>query len=81
MDEITRVASSLQEFREKYDNDQAAMFDLLREQNKRVRSLELWQATIKGAGMAIKGMWIIATGLIGASGAVVAMFISRLLGG
>jgi hypothetical protein len=78
MDEIAKVASSLHDFREKYDNDQAAMFDLLREQNKRVQKLELWQATIKGAGMAIRGMWVVGMGLIGVAGGALVTLITQV---
>jgi len=79
-DEIAEVSLSLRELRRENNDDHAAMFDLLREQNKRVQGLEKWQATIKGAGMAIKGMWIVTTGLIGAGGAVLAMLIAQIVG-
>ncbi len=39
---------------------------LVREQNGRVKTLELWQASMRGAGHALRVGWLVAGGVLGA---------------
>lgn len=46
--------------------DVSEIKNLVKEQNGRVRTLELWQASVKGAGQALRIGWLLAGGAVGA---------------
>ena len=79
-DEIARVATSLQSLIQRNEEDHGAILDLLGKQNDRVRKMEIWQATIKGAGMAIKGMWVVVVSVFGVAGGFLGALLAQLVG-
>lgn len=46
--------------------DVSEIKNLVKEQNGRVKTLELWQATMRGAGQALRIGWLLAGGAVGA---------------
>ena len=49
--------------------------------NSRVRKVELWKAKMEGAGMALKGVWLVSSAAIGAVLGITAAAITLAVGG
>lgn len=56
----------LTERSEQVARDVAEIKELVKEQNSRVKKLELWQASMKGATQTLKVAWLIGGGIAGA---------------
>lgn len=49
--------------------------------NSRVRTVELWKAKMEGAGLALKGVWLVSSAAIGAVLGITAAAITLAVGG
>lgn len=56
----------LTERSEQVARDVSEIKELVKDQNSRVKKLELWQASMRGAGQALRIGWLLAGGAVGA---------------